>query len=587
MTEKETNQISTGFEIKTFSVPFDLDNINQQNLTFNTNNFSKDQIINEAFIFHSKGQLSEAAKYYQYFINQGFSDERVFSNYGIILKDTGKLNEAEIVTRKAIEINSNFANAHYNLGNILRDLGKSEEARVATQKAINLRPDFIKAHSNLGLIYKDLGRLKEAEISTRKAIDLNPDLAELHANLGLIFKDLGRSEEAQISTQKAIDLKPDFAEAYSNLGSILKDLGKLKEAEIALLKAIELKPEIAESYSSLAITLLSMNEFDRSFKYFKSSAELLRGPKSQKSNHKRYRLISQAKIEHDIEQFEYLASQGYETKRFSELANLYKNVANEINWPSETQLLLLDEKYKGLLQDSYNRIIHKIEAPKLNNYAVNNSLNVEKTTEEYFDHESGLAYIDNFLTPEALASMRNFLLCSTIWFDIKKDGYIGAYLEEGLANPLILQIAEELRTKFPRIFKDHPVTHIWAYKYDSRAKNKSSSLRGINAHADFASVNVNFWITSSESNLNHNSGGLVVYDVEAPKEWDFKTYNNDEIKIQKELKKSKGNTKVIPYKGNRAVVFNSNLFHETDTYEFKDGYENRRINVTMLFGTRT
>ena len=55
---------------------------------------------------------------------------------------------------------------------------------------------------------------------------------------------------------------------------------------------------------------------------------------------------------------------------------------------------------------------------------------------------------------------------------------------------------------------------------------------------------------------------------------------------REELKKSKGNTKVIPYRENRAVIFNSNLFHETDNYEFKEGYENRRVNVTLLFGHR-
>ena len=57
-------------------------------------------------------------------------------------------------------------------------------------------------------------------------------------------------------------------------------------------------------------------------------------------------------------------------------------------------------------------------------------------------------------------------------------------------------------------------------------------------------------------------------------------------RIKKELKNSKGNTKVIPYNENRAVVFNSCLFHETDNYSFKEGYENRRINVTLLFGRR-
>jgi len=43
---------------------------------------------------------------------------------------------------------------------------------------------------------------------------------------------------------------------------------------------------------------------------------------------------------------------------------------------------------------------------------------------------------------------------------------------------------------------------------------------------------------------------------------------------------------IIPYNENRVVLFNSNLIHETDKYEFKEGYENRRINVTMLFGRR-
>jgi hypothetical protein len=33
-------------------------------------------------------------------------------------------------------------------------------------------------------------------------------------------------------------------------------------------------------------------------------------------------------------------------------------------------------------------------------------------------------------------------------------------------------------------------------------------------------------------------------------------------------------------------MFNSDLFHETGPLTFKPGYENRRINITMLFGKR-
>jgi hypothetical protein len=37
----------------------------------------------------------------------------------------------------------------------------------------------------------------------------------------------------------------------------------------------------------------------------------------------------------------------------------------------------------------------------------------------------------------------------------------------------------------------------------------------------------------------------------------------------------------IPYRASRAVIFDSNLFHKTDVIRFAEGYENRRINITM------
>ena len=117
-------------EVKTYPVPFALGEI-QGNLTINTNSPSKpskEEIINQAFLLHSQGNISEAAKHYQNFIDQGFSDYRVFSNYGVILKNLGKLKDAELSCSKAIEIKPDFAEAHSNLGVTLKDLGKLKES---------------------------------------------------------------------------------------------------------------------------------------------------------------------------------------------------------------------------------------------------------------------------------------------------------------------------------------------------------------------------------------------------------------------------------------------------------------------------
>ena len=129
-------------KIQTFTVPIDLVETKEY-ITVSTNTPSKpskEQIINEAFKFHSQGNTPEAAKYYQYFINQGFEDHRVFSNYGNILKDLGKLQDAELSTRKAIELKPDFAEAHYNLAVLLRDLGKKNESNQYCKKAIDLKP---------------------------------------------------------------------------------------------------------------------------------------------------------------------------------------------------------------------------------------------------------------------------------------------------------------------------------------------------------------------------------------------------------------------------------------------------------------
>ncbi|MBS0281480.1 MAG: hypothetical protein JSR25_09990, partial [Proteobacteria bacterium] len=90
----------------------------------------------------------------------------------------------------------------------------------------------------------------------------------------------------------------------------------------------------------------------------------------------------------------------------------------------------------------------------------------------------------------------------------------------------------------------------------------------------------------NDANLDANSGGLVVWDIKAPRDWDFARYNTDEAAIRAFLAGKNAKPIVVPHRANRAVIFDSDLFHETDKIVFKDGYENRRINVTMLYGRR-
>ncbi|HYS76584.1 MAG TPA: hypothetical protein VEM38_10865, partial [Burkholderiales bacterium] len=81
--------------------------------------------------------------------------------------------------------------------------------------------------------------------------------------------------------------------------------------------------------------------------------------------------------------------------------------------------------------------------------------------------------------------------------------------------------------------------------------------------------------------------GLLVYTHDAPRDWGFAKFNKDSATIL-EFLESVGSVPVcVPYRANRAVVFDSDLFHASDRPRFREGYPDRRVNITFLYGLRS
>ncbi len=120
--------------------------------------------------------------------------------------------------------------AHSNLGIILKDLGKLQDAELSTRKAIELKPDFAEAHSNLGIILKDLGKLQDAELSTQKAISIAP-LWEAYFNYASCLyekKEFDFSLESLYKAKALIDKKNSvLATLQVSIASIVSDKKEL------------------------------------------------------------------------------------------------------------------------------------------------------------------------------------------------------------------------------------------------------------------------------------------------------------------------------------------------------------------------
>jgi len=199
--------------------------------------------------------------------------------------------------------------------------------------------------------------------------------------------------------------------------------------------------------------------------------------------------------------------------------------------------------------------------------------------------------LDQFLTPAAFEELQRLGMDATVWHESKQHGYLGAFDALGFAPNAITRLAAELERAMPRAFANNTLQQYWGYKYDN-TRAYSFGSAAINVHADEASVNVNFWITPDDANLDPESGGMVVWSKlgneadEASTRKAYLSVGGDVSPVEKAriLGLTDGDARTVPYRANRAVLFRSSLYHKTDKHSFKEGFENCRINFTLLFG---
>lgn len=427
----------------------------------------------------------------------------------------------------------------------------------------------------------ELGPL-EAVQRLRAADAAIPDHVGIRTNLGAMLGETGAMEEARAMLESVLRLDETSHLTHFNLARLLKEMGEWADALRHYKRAIALKPGFIPAHHNIGNLLLDLDRAGEAIEHFRTEALLRLGPQAPAEHEGRLlRRTSAAKLRHDIEQFRHLRAQGVLDGTYDRTIADYQAALAALPEPKPGETMVdIPRDWLPRLAPTYNRLVHWEAGERLAGPALNPALDPAAITQQYRSRAPGIAWFDGLLTEQALAALRRFCLNSTIWNEFRySNGYLGAFLDRGFACPLLHQIASELAAFLPGIFAGHPLAKMWAFKYDSR-------LSGIPIHADFAAVNVNFWITPDEANRAPDGGGLGVWDKEAPLDWDFATYNKNEPAIRAFLKESGARMVNVPHRQNRAVMFNSDLFHETGALDFKDGYENRRINITMLFGRR-
>ncbi len=94
------------------------------------------------------------------------------------------LAKAEVLLRKAVAEDPEFADAHNELGAVEALQGKLPEAAAEFQKAIDVAPEHRLALPNLSIVLAKMQNYREAVKVARRALQVAPDMPELRMILG-------------------------------------------------------------------------------------------------------------------------------------------------------------------------------------------------------------------------------------------------------------------------------------------------------------------------------------------------------------------------------------------------------------------
>ena len=515
-------------------------------------------------------------------------------NQAMKLHDEGKFDEADEIYQSVLKDDSDNFVANYFHGCVLSEKSQFKEAITYFKKSLNSNPNNYEANNNLGIAYKNLKEFEDSKKYFLKAISIDKNDFKAYFNCANLYFDEKQYDLAINFFEKTIACNKNYREAHHRLGVIYqekyredRDMNHLIKSKDCFDASIACDPLNSASLSSSAMTCLWLGNIKEANKLFMKVCSLKYSDQTIFSKYIETYLsdkkLLSALIKHEYEQLTFLRNGTYDIKNskytkeyYDELQSLYLKIRdNHFDIKDVT----------SSMKTKISKILYNVPPKLSSSNIINENNDIESLESEYIQKAPGILVIDNFLNKEALAELQKFCLNANIFKQPFQNGYLGAFLSEGLSNEFILKLSEDLRLTFKKIFKDLKLTTALIFKYDSAEK-------GINIHADQATVNVNFWITPENANIDKESGGLQIWNkvpsadkLVQVKELGFDAYNSDANTTEKKqfLNENESVRQIIPYRENRAIIFNSMLLHTTDNYNFRDNYENRRINVTFFY----
>ena len=184
------------------------------------------------------------------------------ANLGALLRDLGRLHEAERTFREAIALDGGCRPARAGLVRTLIEMRQPGAAEQEARQLTGLCESDPESWTLLATTLREQGRIAEAEALYMKSLDIAPGYAAAHQQLGTVWSRMERPEEALAAFRRARKLGSCGPGIARDMARVYLQMSRLAEAEQALSEAVRADPGCADTQLELARTRFMRGDED-------------------------------------------------------------------------------------------------------------------------------------------------------------------------------------------------------------------------------------------------------------------------------------------------------------------------------------
>jgi serine/threonine protein kinase/tetratricopeptide (TPR) repeat protein len=189
-------------------------------------------------------------------------------------------NQADIASRKALELAPDLAEAHVARGISMTLSQKFDEAEREFESAMRLDPKLFEAPYFYGRARKAQGRLADAVKLFERAAAIRPEDYQAPAHLGQVYWAMGMPPEAMEARRRAarlienrLELNPDDARACVLGATVLADLRDKEGAQVLAARATAIDPEDPMVLYNISCMHASLGNIDEALSHLESAVQ--------------------------------------------------------------------------------------------------------------------------------------------------------------------------------------------------------------------------------------------------------------------------------------------------------------------------